>query len=573
MSGPLSLSMIRTTMPAKLSPSGAPAAALLLACCGIASSALAQGVPPPDAGQVLRDNRPAPAVVAPPAAPTLRIEERPEAAAAASARFDVRAVRITGSTAFPADELAALVADVVGSGRTLAELEAAARRIGRHYRERGYAVARAYVPAQDVRDGVVTIAVLEGELGRRSLDNRSGRSARQAQAVLDRLPEGRPVLTEPTNRALLLLGELPGLGKVGGRLSPGDRLGRSDLLVAVEPGKAVEGSLGVDNFGNRYTGANRLTGQLALNDLLGLADRLSLRGTVSDERLLFGRVAWDAAVGADGLRAGASAIASSYRLGKDFAALQAHGTAQTAAAYATYPLLLRADTRVRVGGSLEKRWIKDRFDATGTAVDKNARALVLEVSGDRVDALGGGGLTYWRVGPTFGRLSIDTPAAAAADLAGAQTAGGYAKWTASIAREQRLPGGFSAYASASGQRTTRNLDSSEKFVLGGVDGIRAYPQGEAAGDQGWLTSLELRYALQPTLRGTAFYDAGGVEINRNAYLASDNRRHLSGYGVGLAAVHDAFVVTASLAWRGGSQAPLSDRDRSPRLWLQGAWRF
>jgi len=123
------------------------------------------------------------------------------------------------------------------------------------------------------------------------------------------------------------------------------------------------------------------------------------------------------------------------------------------------------------------------------------------------------------------------------------------------------------------QRASKNLDSSEKFVLGGVYGIRAYPQGEAAGDQGWLASLELRQALMPGWQGSVFYDAGGVDINRQPFIAGDNKRRLSGYGIGLAASFDAFSVSATLAWRGGSAAPTSDRDKSPRLWLQGNWRF
>ena len=558
-------------MPVKTPKPGSLTLTLLLGSCCIASPVLAQT--PPDAGQVLRDTQSRPIAAPPLVTPVLRIEEPSERGASTQVRFDIRSLRFTGNVAFSANALAALVADIVGPGRSLQDLEVAARRISAYYREQGYAVARAYIPAQDIRDGLVTIAVLEGELGRTTLDNRSGLPATQAQAVLDTLPAGLPVRTEETNRALLLLGELPGIAKVDGRLRPGDRLGSSDLLITVEPGKAAEGGISADNFGNRFTGANRLTGQLVLNNPLALADRLSLRGTVSDAQLLFGRAAWDAAVGANGLRAGVSASASRYELAEEFEALQAHGSAQTAGVYATYPLLLQAHHRVRLGASLEKRWIKDRIDSVDSSVNKSAQALVLELSGDRADGLGGGGLSNWRLGTTFGQLSIDTPSALAADQASARTDGVYAKWTTSIAREQRLLAGFSAYASASGQWASRNLDSSEKFVLGGIYGIRAYPQGEAAGDQGWLANVELRYAFLPTLQGALFYDAGGIDINHRPFIAGNNQRSLSGHGIGLSATMDSFSLSASVAWRGGSEAPTSDRDKTPRLWLQGVWRF
>lgn len=527
----------------------------------------------PDAGQVLRENQPRPVLPAPPATPVLRVEEQPAGAPSSSARFAITQVRVTGSTAFTAEQLAAVVNDLPGPNRSLTDLEAAARRISAYYRERGYAVARAFVPAQDIRGGVATLSVVEGTLGKKTLTNTSGLPLAQVQTIVDGLPSGQPVRTAATNRALLLLGQLPGAGKVDGQLRPGDIMGSSDLLVTVAPGKAVEGGVSLDNFGNRFTGATRLSGQLALNNPFGLADRLSLRGTTSSEGLLFGRAAWDAAVGGDGLRLGVSASASRYELAREFAALQAHGTANTAGVYATYPLLLATDASVRLGSSLEKRWIRDNIDAISSSVRKSANAWVVDLSGELLDGLGGGGLTTWRVTSTLGDLSIDNAAALAVDRSSARSAGSYAKWTMNLAREQRLASSLSLYGSVTAQRASKNLDSSEKFVLGGVYGIRAYPQGEAAGDQGWLASLELRQALMPGWQGSVFYDAGGVDINRQPFITSDNKRRLSGYGIGLAASFDAFSVSATLAWRGGSAAPTSDRDKSPRLWLQGNWRF
>lgn len=543
----------------------------VLAAWGACAPAAAQTQP--DAGQVLRENQPRPVLPAQPTAPVLRVDEQPTANINSDARFEITRVVITGNAAFTAEQLAAVVSDLPGPNRSLADLQAAARRISGYYRERGYSVARGFVPAQDIRGGVANLGVMEGTLGKKTLDNKSGLPPAQVQAIVDALPAGQPIRTEATNRALLLLGQLPGAGKVDGQLRPGDILGSSDLLVTVAPGKAVEGGVSLDNFGNRFTGSTRLSGQLALNNLFGLADRLSLRATTSNEGLLFGRAAWDAAVGSDGLRLGVSTSASSYKLAQEFASLRANGTANTAGIYATYPLLLATNASVRLGGSLEKRRIRDNIDAIGSSVSKSANAWVFDLSGELQDAWGGGGLTTWRISPTLGNLSIDNPAALVADSLSARTAGSFAKWTANISREQRLASDLSAYGSVSIQSASKNLDSSEKFVLGGISGIRAYPQGEAAGDQGWLASLELRYALMPGWQGSLFYDAGGVDINRQPFITGNNQRRLSGYGIGLTAVFDAFSVSANLAWRGNSETPTSDRDKSPRLWVQGSWRF
>ena len=59
----------------------------------------------------------------------------------------------------------ALTGFTPGSELSLADLQAMAARITKHYRSRGFFVAQAYLPAQDIRDQEVTIAVSEGRLG------------------------------------------------------------------------------------------------------------------------------------------------------------------------------------------------------------------------------------------------------------------------------------------------------------------------------------------------------------------------------------------------------------------------
>jgi hypothetical protein len=71
----------------------------------------------------------------------------------------------------------------------------------------------------------------------------------------------------------------------------------------------------------------------------------------------------------------------------------------------------------------------------------------------------------------------------------------------------------------SGQTASKNLDSSEKFSLGGINGVRAYPQGEASGDEGYRGTVELRHNVMPNVQATVFYDWGKVTINRNPFGA------------------------------------------------------
>ncbi|MCP4488283.1 MAG: ShlB/FhaC/HecB family hemolysin secretion/activation protein, partial [Gammaproteobacteria bacterium] len=45
------------------------------------------------------------------------------------------------------------------------QIETVADRITQFYRQRGFHLAKAYIPKQEARDGVVTLALLLGSLG------------------------------------------------------------------------------------------------------------------------------------------------------------------------------------------------------------------------------------------------------------------------------------------------------------------------------------------------------------------------------------------------------------------------
>ncbi len=121
----------------------------------------------PDAGRIERDferDRVPSAPPPKPAVPVFDEGQRPAMAAPDNVSFPVSGFRITRNTVFPEAELQALLKNFVGRELSLADLQRASDVITAYYRERGYFVARAYVPAQDIRDGIVEIMVLEGKL-------------------------------------------------------------------------------------------------------------------------------------------------------------------------------------------------------------------------------------------------------------------------------------------------------------------------------------------------------------------------------------------------------------------------
>jgi hemolysin activation/secretion protein len=154
--------------------------------------------------------------------------------------------------------------------------------------------------------------------------------------------------------------------------------------------------------------------------------------------------------------------------------------------------------------------------------------------------------------------------------------GSYSKLGWSVSRLQRITDQAQVWLVLTGQQARKNLDSSEKFSLGGPTSIRAYPTGEASGDEGYRGTLELRHALAQSVQGSVFYDFGSVRVNKTPFAATANNRHLAGAGFGASAVWNKVQGKASLAWRTSGGAPVSipaSAAKSPTLWLQASVEF
>ena len=180
------------------------------------------------------------------------------------------------------------------------------------------------------------------------------------------------------------------------------------------------------------------------------------------------------------------------------------------------------------------------------------------------------------MGWSFGTLDITSPLERAADALTARTDGGYSKVEFAAARLQTISGPLSLYGWVRGQYAFGNLDTSEKMELGGAYGVRAYPEGEAFGDQGILGTAEARLTLNQwltfvpgQLQAIGFIDAGVIEFAHDPWFAGRNRSKRSGVGGGLTwAEPHGFQVRASYAHRLGDQRVTSGPDRKGRFLVQ-----
>ncbi|TCV92329.1 hemolysin activation/secretion protein [Luteibacter rhizovicinus] len=525
-------------------------------------------VRPPQAGQLLQE---VPPPRTPPQAndPSLDMHRPEKGPRGDSAPFQVNRIDITGATSLPVDELHALVASGEGKQLTLAQLYELADRITEAYREKGYPLASAYVPAQKLNGGVVRIAVLEARYGAVTLNNHSATSDRPLRATLASLASGTPVTQGDLDRSLLLLGDIPGVVTTS-VIRPGSEPGTSDLVVDAADRPRYTGVVSLDDYGNRYTGRTRLSGTLNVNSLLHQGDMLIANALTSGANMKYGQLGYRFLVNGEGTVIGASASALDYRLSGDLRALRGHGTAQVDSLFISHPFI--RSTRGNLYGQLEfdHRRLNDDIDVVGIQTHRHTNSWTGVLAGDTRDTHG---VTNFNLSATYGQLGFNDDFAEFVDAISTRTKGHYLKWSLSIARLQQLSTNNALYVGFQGQWANRNLDTAEQFYLGGANNVRGYDTGAIAGTQGQMLNIEFRHTLAVSLPGiwtaTAFADGGRVTIYKNTFAPGINSAHVQDVGVGLRwAGDDQWAISADVSHPVGARPALIGSTKSARAWVQ-----
>ncbi|MDH5445581.1 MAG: ShlB/FhaC/HecB family hemolysin secretion/activation protein [Gammaproteobacteria bacterium] len=159
-------------------------------------------------------------------------------------------------------------------GIHLGQIEAVADRITKFYRERGFILAKAYIPKQEVRDGIVSLTLLLGMLGEVNVQGSDLYSESDIRDVFDDMLT-KPITNDRVEENLYLLNDYPGL-VVDGYFEPGYQVGDTRLNVNVKSEQRFSSNLRIDNHGSEDTGLYRAYADIQINNTLGIADALNI---------------------------------------------------------------------------------------------------------------------------------------------------------------------------------------------------------------------------------------------------------------------------------------------------------
>ena len=472
------------------------------------------------------------------------------------------------------------LADVLAAHRhkdaTLTELEAQAEEITKYLHTKGYFVAFAYLAPQDFKDGVVNFTIVPGRYDNIVVNNTSYLHEAAIRREIGIGP-GELVKKSTLNRGVWLTNDLSRV-ETNTQIKAGSRQGTTDLVINVKnKGHRMWGYVGVDNGGYRHTGRYQYSAFINYASPFREGDLLSVGGVVSNGGMWSGSASYMTPVAKQGERVGISYARSHYSLGGAFTALGYTGTAETLSLHFQHNFKRSRDVNVYGTIRFDMKSLDDEAKSMAYSNPKSARNWVYGINGDSLDRFWTGGKNTFSLSYTHGDLSIDDERQRVYDAGTARTAGHFGKWNLELTRLQHVSERVSLYLSYQRQWAMKNLDSSEKFSLGGPHGVRAYPVGEASGDDGWRWTSELRWNL-PTREGDenvwqliAFVDGGHVNAYHNVpagYVGAAGRS-LYGAGVGVNWSNQAnWVARAHYAWKIGPEDAVSDTDRSGRFWFQ-----
>ncbi len=531
--------------PARSHASGLIAPALALAVFG----AQAQTVAPPDAGALQRQaelERRAAAGTPGLAGAAARVQ--PPAPQPGAPTVTLRRIALRGATLLSDDALQAALAPWRGRPLDFAGLRSAADAVMQAYMDAGR-LARASIGRQDVSDGVLTIDVTEARFGQVRAEGADGdgwvgrlQAARIVALAQSAQPTGTLFDQAALDRRLLLLDDWPGVS-VQGRLAPGANDGETDLVLSLSPEPTLATTVAADNAGSRAVGAQRVHLQAQLASPLRLGDAAQLGASIGEGSQSL-RLAWQAPVplpgAALGWRMGLHGSWLIYKVvAPEMKALDAKGSSTAWGLDAQWALLRsrRANAQLALG----HEWRQFDNRAGGVTVSRHRLNIAtLALAGQRQDEWLAGGTSSGSVNLGLGRVDLAGAPEQAADAAGVRTGGGFQRLQLQLGRKQALDDRTLLLANFSAQWASRNLDSSERMTLGGLQGVRAYPTGEGSGSEGALLNVELRRRLTSTWSVSTFVDHGQTTLfktptaaNGSPLLAGRNRYSLSGAGIGV----------------------------------------
>lgn len=450
-----------------------------------------------------------------------------------------------GNNHVSSEELSSLINEYKNKELNFAELQNIASIITKEYRNRGYFVARAYIPKQKLEENnnILKFSIIEGNYGEIKVENNSNVKDFVVQSMLDDAKsKDNVVLADTLERSMLIVNDTPGIIVSQADVKPGIEVGSSDFLIKTEKTSFYDGYIVSDNYGSKYTGKNRIMSGINLNSPLQIGDKFSVSGLLSNGNDIENyKMGYSFPLMGNGLRGETNYSKTNYdlvNLGQTTPDGIYDGYTVNVEAGISYPIIRTKMENLNLSMIYSNKELKDYYD---NEISKDRETNSVKVGLDytkKHTLLGFDSASKIETFYTLGDLDIKDEISKQSDKEGVNTQGSYSKININVGNELQFTPIYSLNTNIKTQYAfkQKNLDGSEDFTLGGSEGVKVFNDSEQSVENAILFNAEL-IAQLPDISNLnhkigMFYDIGTGTMSDNSKDVEFEKRTLKDLGVG-----------------------------------------
>lgn len=455
-------------------------------------------------------------------------------------KVKIKSFEFKGNDNVTTEELEGLIHKYIGQELSTDDIQELTTILNAYYRTKGW-LSDITLPDQDVTDGVIRFNIVEAKFGGVSMALGEQESSfyvnpNVVKGIIDgHLGSDKALNLKQLDRALLIANDLPGVA-VNGVLQAGKKSGETDVAITIKNKPRLTAVVSSDNYGAKSTGRARALLDLTYSSPFKIGDKVNL-SLLKSEGVDYGRITYNAPVGNNGLTLGVNASFLQYEvISSQLNSTQSRGFSKSLGFEGRYPVLRTKQTNLYATTNLDHKNFKNK--STSPTVEYDVNTFALGLVGDHFD--------QWVLNGAQNNASLQLTRGNNLKNTTDGSQGNFTKLNWAFSRNQFLIPNYTFNLKTSGQFADNNLDSSQKFYIGGASGVRAYPTSEGSGSSGYLASLELKRDLPMNFALSGFYDLGHVKQSQENHDLTLGPNNLTYKGIG-----------AQLSWQGPYQSIFS----------------
>ncbi|HBG49418.1 MAG TPA: hypothetical protein DDW90_07955 [Cyanobacteria bacterium UBA9971] len=439
----------------------------------------------------------------------------------------INKININSSSILSEEELSNIKTVYVNKTLSIDDINTMLIEINNLYKKKNFITAKAVLPAQTIKGGILNIELIEGKIGKVVVE---GNKFTRKPYIIGKFSQkqGDVFNIKKLEQDIIRFNDVNDV-KLKGKIKAGEAFSETDIyLKAYEP-NPFHFVPTFDNTGRESIGILKSGIAIAHDSLLGYRDKLTL-GTSLAHGTTAAYANYGIPVGNKGTRLNGLFSYNHIKIIEgDFEPLNVTGDSFIYGINISQPLI--SNKKVKLYGDIgfnfkESTTYFDKFKTQDTPL----RTLSTGLSADVNDKYG-----VWHTGHSFST--------------GVKILGGHKsffKYEGNMYRVQRLPKGIIGLFRASTLLSPNdNLPSTEQFQIGGSSTIRGFSEGLLIGNNGYYTSAEFivplsflpekfcKIPLRKMIKGNLFIDHGAAYPYKADGRPANQYDYLTSAGMGL----------------------------------------